>query len=110
MGFFDSCFGSLTDLVDKDSYSLHLTLDVLDTDAQQYIRSRDNLVKWCFYDASNLLANLEQEEELHSRYFALRGAPGVFFSMQLSFVQGAVQFRLTQVNQNSSPCKANVSV
>merc|ERR1711964_776850 len=61
--FFDSCFGSLTDLVDKDSDSLHLTIDVLDTDAQQYIRSRDNLVKWCFYDATNLLNNLDTEEE-----------------------------------------------
>lgn len=61
------------------------------------------------FDAAHLVSALH-DEPLHSRYFTLESARGVFFSMQLTFLNGAIKVALTQVNQNHPSSRAVVSV
>jgi len=108
--FFDSCFGSLNDLVDHHHDKLTLTLEVLNTTAQQDMISKNSTTKWCFYDASTLINSLNMGEMLHSRYFTMIGSSGVFFSMGLVFNEDEVELHFTQVNQESDCTTALVDL
>lgn len=112
--FFDACFGLLPDVIDEEQDQLQLTLEVLDTEGKQTMKSFGSTTVWKFQKMQNLLREIGEGEAIHSRYFTFKMGnqeiPWLFYGFSIVILKDKVELTFIQVNQRGGKTVADLDL